>query len=404
MFRRRDVCIAILIGAVALLLLFFDRIKNSISDENNASLVMLSRGVNIFYTVTQENGVLVNLDSPFNQITIEDVFQIKQAGLNHIRLAISPYPLMPDDRFDPEAWKTKNAEIFLHRIHDIIKLFIDNDVVVVLAVMPNEQTFERLYHTPEYGDEWVHFFHAWSKEFSRYPSSKLIFETLNEPRFSLFIARDLGTTSNLDAHYPISLLKESNARWIPLENRFLSAIRAEAPTHTMVATADGFSDPTALALRAPSSYPNVIHAFHYYAPLIFTHQGANWVSNFSVSQLGGLTYPSENTNCTEVQGASRPEDQKIISHYCNSGWNEARHRKELSAVRDWSTQHKIPVWLSEFGAYPLRIDDNSMKNYYRDIQKVAGEYGFSWCAWEYTNWLGRFEKLSLKETPLPADK
>ncbi|MFO0942320.1 MAG: cellulase family glycosylhydrolase [Pirellulales bacterium] len=349
----------------------------------------LSRGVNINFTVTEENGHLTHVNDLINQITEEDVLRIKSIGMTHVRLALSPYPLMQDGLFRNEKWRGKNATLFLASVHRIIRLFANHRILVVLAVMPNEESFRRLYRNPKETDAWEAFFRAWGKEFSIYSPSQLLFETLNEPRFVLFLAKELHVATDEDHRYPPLLLQQANARWIPIESRLLLALRSSLPQHTLIATSDGFSDPIALTLRTPIEDSNIIYTFHYYMPLLFTHQSATWFE-FPGSHISGLTYPSKEANC---KSANLPIKDLVTLHYCVSGWNIERHRKYMSKVQNWSRRHRVTVWLGEFGAYLKAIDAESRRNYYQDIRTVAEENSFGWCAWEYVGWLGRFLEL-----------
>src|SRR5256884_7217523 len=45
--------------------------------------------------------------------------------------------------------------------------------------------------------------------------------------------------------------------------------------------------------------PNIIYNFHFYDPHVFTHQGANWSTNF-VHYLKDLPYPSTPENVQQA--------------------------------------------------------------------------------------------------------
>lgn len=385
----------LLLVAIPILWLLVTGIADQmVRQETNKRFAKLSRGVNIFYTVDEVDGALVNINAPLNQITEEDVARIKNAGLTHIRLAVSPYPLMHEDRFDAKRWQGKNAHNYLQHIHEMIQLFLEHDIAVVLAVMPSEQTFERLYRTPDYADEWVQFFHAWGKEFATLPKSMFFFETLNEPRFCLFIARDSGIPTDANTQFPDAVLMQANTQWIAIENRLVEALHSEAPNHSIIVTADGLADAKALALRKPSPYPYTIHAFHYYTPLLFTHQQADWAA-FPGAHIAGLNYPTDPKNCRAMMASANASDRAFIEHYCRVSWNAETHLKTLESLRDWSKRNGLPVWMSEFGAYPLKATDASVNHYYEDVKTVAETYGFGWCAWEYVDWLDRFSQYNL---------
>ena len=356
---------------------------------------LLKRGANLHYWVEEKDGALINLDAATNQIHDDDIARLRRLGFTHVRFAISPYPLLQELRFQEENLRAPAAVQFLGEIHRIIKICLAHDMAVVLAVMPRDDVYDKLYKDPAYEDEWAGFFWHWGREFAMYDPNRLLFETLNEPSLYYRIKDASGVDAD-DYESMKKLIGEANARWQSMQEKFFTALRAHAKEHTLIATAEEKSSAYALTRSAPVSDPNVIYGFHYYDPFLFTHQGADWVQ--LPAQLESLTYPSYAANCRMVKKYVKDYNLKAaVEDYCNVRWMREAHESRLKKLKEWADANKVKVWAGEFGAFPSKAEKSSLYNYLDDVRTVLEQYGFGWCVWEYAGWLGKFEDMRLRD-------
>lgn len=160
----------------------------------------------------------------------------------------------------------------------------------------------------------------------------LLFEILNEPNGKLTPA----------------LWKE----WLP---EALAVIRKTNPSRTVIVGPpewNGFRHLDEIAL--PESDRNVIVTVHYYEPMRFTHQGAEWTPEFV--RLSGVTWGSP-AEVKQVEG-------------------------DFARVQAWSAGHRRPILLGEFGAYEKGPMD-SRARYTAAVARTAESLGWAWAYWQF---------------------
>ena len=138
-----------------------------------------------------------------------------------------------------------------------------------------------------------------------------------------------------------------------LYNEALREIRRTNPTRNVLVTARGGHTETLANLMVPDD-PHVIPAFHTYAPLAFTHQGASWTSD---------KYP-------------------LGTHF----GSDADYRylnRELNITSQFMTRTgRVPV-IVEFGAIRYAGMDDRIR-YYRAISSAFASLGVQSCVWSDT--------------------
>jgi endoglucanase len=183
----------------------------------------------------------------------------------------------------------------------------------------------------------------WKQIAERYQdrSSGLLFELLNEPN------------GKLDA-----------ATWNSVVTDLITTIRAMNPGRTLVIGGVSWNSPTALeGLRLPGDDPNIVATFHYYDPMHFTHQGANWV-NGSDAWLG-TTWNGSDAEKGAIAGA-------------------------FTRVAAWATREHRAVLLGEFGAYE-KADMASRARWTSFVARTAESHGMAWAYWEFASTFGAYD-------------
>jgi endoglucanase len=357
----------------------------------------LARGVNVFLDMETKDGVLLHADEPRNQFTSEDVLRLKRMGITHVAISTYSRVFWNDGMFSENSWNALPAKELRDKIHIIIRMLNEADIAVALKIMPSEDEMRSLYFSrADQLPMWQAFYTYWTREFGSYSPDLLFFHTLNEPRFVLFMAKEQGIEADLDSRYPPKLVAGATQMWVEIEDTLIKAIRSQAPAHTIILSGDAFAGPEGLMVRRPTAADaNVIYNFHYYLPLIFTHQSATWAP-FPGSKLTYLRYPPDAANCTErMQSSPEAAANPHLARYCSGAWDRTRHSGEFASLAEWVKQTGSYVWLGEFGAFPDHVDPDSITSYYRDMRMLAERYGFGWCAWEYTNWLKRLNNKEM---------
>ena len=266
-------------------------------------------------------------------ITIQDtdISNIAKTGFSTIRVPIRwsahasvapPYVIEP---------------AFLQRIGHVARVGLDNGLVVVV----NMQHYEELF--ADYQTHRARFVELWRQiadYFKDYPSG-LVFELLNEPHDSV-----------------------SAGVWNALVAETLAVVRTTNPMRNIVVGGIEYNSIHALTMLKLPTDPNLIATFHYYSPMNFTHQGAEWMPG-SDKWLG-----------TDWEGNTH--DKNSVDF-------------DLDLVKQWSLETNRAVWMGEFGAYN-KAELSARARWTNYVAREAERRGFAWSYWEYASGFGAFNR------------
>src|ERR1700728_2242666 len=211
--------------------------------------------------------------------TAEDIALIKSLGFDHVRLSVNPQPLMTRHR--PEEIPAE----YLGYLDSAVRMILDQGMAVVIDLHPESDFKAMLTKDDSFVQEFADFWRALARHYSSWDAGRVFFEVLNEPEFS------------------------DRYRWYGVQAKLATAIREGAPQNTVIAAGARWSDDDELVFIEPLRDPNLIYNFHFYAPHIFTHQGATWGAYFW-HWVKGLHYPSSPENATQVAAAvPEPRDR-----------------------------------------------------------------------------------------------
>jgi endoglucanase len=181
-----------------------------------------------------------------------------------------------------------------------------------------------------------------------------------KPRFLAYWKQISARFQDASNTVLFEILNEPNGQLTPrLWNEFLgeglAIIRATNPTRTVIIGPpywNGIDHLDDLAL--PEEDRNIIVTVHYYEPMEFTHQGAQWSKE--TAHLSGVTWGSA-------------EEKKRVEN-------------DFARVQKWSLEHRRPILLGEFGAYekgPMK----SRARYTAFVARTAESLGWAWTYWQF---------------------
>jgi endoglucanase len=117
-------------------------------------------------------------------------------------------------------------------------------------------------------------------------------------------------------------------------------------------------------LQLPEEDRNIIVTIHYYMPIQFTHQGAEWSPKNK--DLSGIEWP-------------------------NSDSGEQAIKDDFDMAQEWSKSHGCPLHLGEFGVYSKAGMDSRIR-WTRFVARQAEERKWSWSYWELSQGFGIYDK------------
>jgi len=293
-------------------------------------------------------------------------------GFTHVRLPVKAELLIEDFN--------GREELGLHfnELDRAIASLLDIGFGVTLDLHPSSK-FGRLHATnPELGFELLdRLWHELAHRYAHLPAERLFFEVLNEPTVGQSI-------------------------WDSQGPRLASTIRGEAPNHTIIYGQAGAQRID--GLRQPLPDPNIIYAVHFYDPMIFTHQGAEW-SDSPLRYLQGVPFPARSTDFAVADLADRLIEQghrdaaASLRSQLDSPWTEDRIAQEFTQAGRWITRHRRPLIANEFGVVGRKAPPADRARWLRTVRRSAERECIGWTHWEYAEAFGFIQRVNGQEKP-----
>src|SRR5262245_2128926 len=276
-------------------------------------------------------------------LTVTDDFIDKAAaaGFTSVRL-----PVRWSNHASVEAPFTIDAA-FLGRVDSIIDKLLAKGLVVIVNIHHYRQLDGDALDPAERPVAGaavdVRFVMLWEQLATHFQgrSARLVFELYNEPHGRL-----------------------NGEPWNVLAARALRVVRKTNPERVVVIGPTSWNGAGDLRLLKVPNDANLIATVHNYAPVLFTHQGAEWISP-------GLP----------------------VGATCCSSSQEAEMTAPLDVAKAWSTAKRYPVYVGEFGAYS-KGDDASRIQFNRKMRQAMEGRGMSWTYWEFAAGFGVYDPVN----------
>ena len=328
----------------------------AISDERFAPL---ARGFNL------PDQAPLNPDKRPDRATLK---WLRQRGMTHVRLPVLGEAVMA--RFSDHE-RIKGALDDFDRVLDVL---LDLDFAVSADMHPAAE-FAHLHRAdPDaalaaLSDGW----RALSERLARRPTGRVFAELLNEP--------------NTD-----------DAIWREQAERLAATLRKALPTTTLIVGPAPYQRVEALAAWRPFDDANIVYAFHYYDPMLFTHQGLTWDPSSPLSRLSDVPYPARRgdprlTRLIEDlrrsgDGALADEFDQALAH----PWIKETIDQQFASLAAWGRAHRASIILNEFGVLRFKAPRPAGLEWLRDVRETAEANGFGWAHWDYREGFGLLDE------------
>jgi endoglucanase len=318
------ICWKHIVAQTALLLFLIGCSKNPMAPKDETGLEAFAQNEKLGRGVNLGNALEAPNEGEWGVTLKSEYFDlIKSAGFNSVRIPI---------RWSAHAATTAPFAIatgFLQRVDWAVEQALKRELAVVI----NFHHYEELMIDP--ASHKARFLAIWQQLAMHYQnhSGDLFFELLNEPNGLL-----------------------ASGLWNQYLQEAIAIIRQTNPSRiVIVGPANWYHLGSLNSLDLPANDKSLIVAFHYYNPLSFTHQGAEWVPG-SDAWLG-----------TKWSGTSA-ERQAIL--------------RDFSEAAAWGAAHDRPLNVGEFGAYS-KADMTSRALWTEFVARTAEANGMSWHYWEF---------------------
>jgi hypothetical protein len=315
--------------------------------------------------------------------------ELKRAGFETVRVPVSPIPLLVvEDEQDRQAIYSQ----FAIAIDDLLRagLNVVFDLHVTDAGTPwDHKSITSDIEGPRF-QKYIEVVASIARFLSRYDASRVALEPFNEPP-------------------PPCIWWPRRPNWSVYQKKLFQAARTAAPDLTIILTGACWGSLEGLQTLRPLDYDhNTVFTFHFYEPLVFTHQGA-WFSSLYVRYLSRLPYPPSVDRTDEFSAMVRAratadstlshaaraqifsEAQKYIKLYFNEPQNRDFIRRRAMIAAEWAKRNLVSpqrIWVGEFGALGdvygrEAAAPEDRRRWLSDARSVFEEFGFGWAVWNY---------------------
>jgi len=285
-------------------------------------------------------------------ITDDDVVNIKNMGLDHVRVCFDQFVL------------EEEPYVYREEIFQLLEHFVccckENGLNVILNLAKaignycDITEYNTLYEDEELQKRFIALWLEIEKRFDNYPNA--VFEILNEP-----ICGDPED-------------------WNKIAIRTVNALREVNAVRRIIIGPIGWNSPAKLDTLHVFDDENIIYTFHMYEPGEFTHQRSILIPD-RLYYNRKLSYP-----CDDIQ---RYRDyHKLLFKDANAYAEFERiDRKVLLHYMEGAIQFikKHPdkiLWCGELGTI-RHADITSRENWMRDVISILKEYDIPYCVWNY---------------------
>lgn len=286
-------------------------------------------------------------------ITEADIAQIASWGMDHIRLPIDYMILEDDDK--PFKYKEEGFSYVDSCIRWCEKYHLN--IILDLHRAPG-YAFYSLNENRLFEDEFMQerFIGLWKAIANRYKGhgSSLVFELLNE------------------------IVEPDSTRWNRLSRRVVQEIRDIDKERVIIIGGNNYNSVYTLHELDRIEDDRLVYTFHFYEPLIFTHQKAAWVDPLRDLEFE-VTYPSGK----ELYEAYLAKGEEFKTKYpFEENIDKEYLRKILQPALTFAKERNAILYCGEYGVIERAPMDSNLR-WHKDLCDLLIEYGIGRTVWSY---------------------
>lgn len=314
---------------------------------------VLKRGTNLSHWLSQST---VRGEERAKHIEEDDIARLAELGFDHVRIPIDEEQFWDEEGNKlQEAWDLLTNALDLcmkHHIRAIVDLHIIRSHYFNADFEGGKNT---LFTDPAEQEKLCDMWRQLSAVLKGYPVSMVAYEFMNEP------------------------VADEHDQWNDLIAKVHKALRELEPERVMVIGSNMWQGHyTFKYLRVPENDKNIYLAFHYYNPMILTHNKAWWTEWKDYE--GTYEYPSVMISDEELAKFSA-EDQEKYSIY-NEMWDREKLKSQIMDCVEVSQKLGLPLVCTEWGCYEF-AEREPVYAWTRDMISIFDEYNIAWTTWCY---------------------
>ena len=188
----------------------------------------------------------------------------------------------------------------------------------------------------------------------------------------------------------------SGTRWQQDVAQIVQAVRAVAPRHTLIVGPSNYQSVGALEKFTPLPDGNIVYAVHFYAPMVFTSQGAGWMRTKAYQYVRNLPFPADAENpalkglLAKLDKTGQTDARAIVDTYLENNWNADKVADEIGRAAAWGKDHRRPIIINEFGVLRGRVGAADMARWVSAVRTAAEKADMGWALWDFASTFGLY--------------
>lgn len=294
-------------------------------------------------------------------ITEKDIEQIAGWGMDHVRLPVD-YPVLESD--DAPGEYREDGFVYVDRC---LKWCEKYRLGLILD----------LHHAPGYS-----FTNTLREETKAL--NTLFTDPAAQQRFiglwEFITRRYLGKYERLVLELMNEVVLPDTAPWNDLIALTVAALRKIDAGRAILIGGNHYNHVNELKNLVVLDDPNVHYTFHFYEPLLFTHQKAQWVHEARLFDQT-LEYPGDFTGLQACLD-SHPQFKPAYEWLTETHMNRNLLVEYLQPARDFINRTGLPLYCGEFGVID-GVSPKSIVRWHADLIDILDGWGIGGAVWSY---------------------
>ncbi len=194
------------------------------------------------------------------------------------------------------------------------------------------------------------------------------------------LANEYGKYDNVAFELLNEVVEEENAElWNELIRRTVPVIRGITKETPIIYGGIQWNSAGTLKYLEVPKEDNIIFTFHFYEPLVFTHQKAHWMEK--MDKTADMDYPDTMEN-NKIRSAALGYQGGAVCAAKSETMGPEFMREMMEEAVKAAKNAGVELYCGEFGVIDQAPAEGTLR-WFQDVFKVFREYDIGWAIWTY---------------------